>query len=76
MVGIGDGAQSQKHDFRLGDVVVGVPCGGEGAVFQYDFGKTLQDRSFKKEFFESATSGSEHGYEWVAGSIQEEGPQA
>ena len=30
MVGIGGGAPSQKHDIRLGDVVVSAPSGGEG----------------------------------------------
>jgi nucleoside phosphorylase len=46
MVGIGGGAPSQKHDIRLGDVVVSTPGGGHGGVFQYDFGKMIQDRSF------------------------------
>lgn len=40
MVGIGGGAPSPKHDIRLGDVVV------SASVFQYDFGKTIQDQSF------------------------------
>lgn len=47
MVGIGGGAPSQKHDIRLGDVVVSVPGDGKGAVFQYDFGKTVQDQKFR-----------------------------
>ncbi|KAL6692003.1 hypothetical protein J3F84DRAFT_403077 [Trichoderma pleuroticola] len=42
MVGIGGGAPSQKHDIRLGDIVVSVPRDGKGGVFQYDFGKTAQ----------------------------------
>ncbi|KAF9770383.1 hypothetical protein IL306_012089 [Fusarium sp. DS 682] len=46
MVGIGGGAPSRKHDIRLGDVVVSAPRGGKGGVFQYDFGKTIQDQSF------------------------------
>lgn len=47
MVGIGGGAPSQKHDIRLGDVVVSVPGDRKGGVFQYDFGKTIQDQKFK-----------------------------
>ncbi|KAL0942879.1 g-protein beta wd-40 repeats containing [Colletotrichum truncatum] len=43
MVGIGGGAPSKKHDIRLGDVVVSTPRDGNGGVFQYDFGKTMQD---------------------------------
>ncbi|KAK2593104.1 hypothetical protein QQS21_009194 [Conoideocrella luteorostrata] len=46
MVGIGGGAPSQKHDIRLGDVVVSNPGGGMGGVFQYDYGKTIQDQNF------------------------------
>ena len=47
MVGVGGSAPSQKHDIRLGDVIVSTPCGGEGGVFQYDFGKTMQDQSLR-----------------------------
>lgn len=43
MVGIGGGAPSAKHDIRLGDIVVSAPRDGKGGVFQYDFGKTIQD---------------------------------
>ncbi|KAH8195216.1 hypothetical protein TruAng_010616 [Truncatella angustata] len=46
MVGIGGGAPSSKHDIRLGDVVVSSPGYGNGGVFQYDYGKTMQDASF------------------------------
>ncbi|KAL6797092.1 ankyrin repeat-containing domain protein [Trichoderma sp. SZMC 28012] len=46
MVGIGGGVPSQKHDIRLGDVVVSVPRDGNGGVFQYDFGKTIKNQSF------------------------------
>ncbi|VUC27486.1 unnamed protein product [Clonostachys rosea] len=46
MVGIGGGAPSRKHDIRLGDIVVSAPRGSTGGVFQYDFGKTIQDRAF------------------------------
>lgn len=44
MVGIGGGAPSPKHDVRLGDIVVGSRDGGKGGVFQYDFGKAIQNR--------------------------------
>jgi nucleoside phosphorylase len=47
MVGIGGGAPSNKHDIRLGDVVVSNPEGGNGGVFQYDFGKTKQGQGFQ-----------------------------
>ncbi|KAJ0347620.1 hypothetical protein COL154_013828 [Colletotrichum chrysophilum] len=47
MVGIGGGAPSKEHDIRLGDVVVSSPSGGKGGVFQYDFGKTIQNLSFQ-----------------------------
>src|SRR6185437_7843096 len=46
MVGIGGGAPSQKHDIRLGDIVVSAPRDGKGGVLQYDFGKTIQDQTF------------------------------
>ena len=46
MVGIGGGAPSPSHDIRLGDIVVSAPCDRKGGVFQYDFGKTIQDRTF------------------------------
>ena len=51
MVGIGGGAPSQKHDIRLGDVVVSAPRDGKGGVFQYDFGKTIQDQGFRPTGF-------------------------
>ena len=47
IVGIGGGAPSRKHDIRLGDIVVSTPRDGNGGVFQYDFGKTIQDQSFQ-----------------------------
>ena len=46
MVGIGGGAPSSKHDIRLGDIVVSAPRNESSGVFQYDFGKTIQDQSF------------------------------
>ncbi|KAH8652847.1 hypothetical protein BGZ61DRAFT_511129 [Ilyonectria robusta] len=51
MVGIGGGAPSEKHDIRLGDIVVSAPRDGEGGVFQYDFGKTIQDQAFHNTRF-------------------------
>jgi nucleoside phosphorylase len=47
MVGIGGGVPSPNHDIRLGDIVVSAPRDGEGGVFQYDFGKAIQDQKFR-----------------------------
>lgn len=52
MVGIGGGAPSEKHDIRLGDVVVSAPShhersGSQGGVIQYDFKKTVQEKRFQ-----------------------------
>jgi nucleoside phosphorylase len=51
MVGIGGGAPSGNHDIRLGDIVVSSPRNGKSGVFQYDFGKTIQDQSFQQITF-------------------------
>jgi nucleoside phosphorylase len=51
MVGIGGGAPSRKHDIRLGDIVVSASRDGKGGVFQYDFGKTIQNQSFRPTGF-------------------------
>jgi nucleoside phosphorylase len=51
LVGIGGGAPSKKHDIRLGDIVVSAPRDGKGGVFQYDFGKTIQDQGFRPTGF-------------------------
>ncbi|EXL39950.1 hypothetical protein FOCG_17452 [Fusarium oxysporum f. sp. radicis-lycopersici 26381] len=51
LVGIGGGAPSPKHDIRLGDIVVSSRDGGKGGVFQYDFGKTIQNQSFQETGF-------------------------
>jgi nucleoside phosphorylase len=51
MVGIGGGAPSQKHDIRLGDIVVSASRDGNGGVFQYDFGRTVQGLSFRPTGF-------------------------
>ncbi|CAG7554296.1 unnamed protein product [Fusarium equiseti] len=49
MVGIGGGAPTEAHDIRLGDIVVSTRDGNHGGVFQYDFGKTIQDQTFHYE---------------------------
>ncbi|KAM0518192.1 hypothetical protein ACHAPE_004600 [Trichoderma viride] len=51
LVGIGGGAPSDRHDIRLGDVVVSAPSAGNGGVFQYDFGKTIQGKAFQHTRF-------------------------
>jgi nucleoside phosphorylase len=51
MVGIGGGAPSRKHDIRLGDIVVSAPRVGNGGMFQYDFGRTIQGQSFQTTGF-------------------------
>ncbi|KAI4735017.1 hypothetical protein E4T50_14452 [Aureobasidium sp. EXF-12298] len=47
MVGIGGGAPTDQNDIRLGDVVVSIPKDGRGGVFQYDYGKRIQNREFQ-----------------------------
>ncbi|KAF5239307.1 hypothetical protein FANTH_10010 [Fusarium anthophilum] len=51
MVGIGGGAPSAKHDIRLGDVVVSARSSGKGGVFQYDYGKAIQEHAFEATGF-------------------------
>ncbi|KAK4066325.1 hypothetical protein Trihar35433_6752 [Trichoderma harzianum] len=51
LVGVGGGAPSEKHDIRLGDVVVSAASANDGGVFQYDFGKTIQGESFQNTGF-------------------------
>jgi nucleoside phosphorylase len=41
MVGIGGGVPSQKHDIRLGDIVVSTPWDRKSGVVQYDFLKDI-----------------------------------
>lgn len=48
MVGIGGGTPNAKNDIRLGDIVVSLPGNGQGGVFQYDFGKTIQEQAFRE----------------------------
>lgn len=47
MVGIGGGAPTFDNDIRLGDIVVSMPRDGKGGVFQYNFGKAIQDQDFQ-----------------------------
>ncbi|KAF3903113.1 hypothetical protein ABW21_db0204588 [Orbilia brochopaga] len=42
-VGIGGGIPSDKHDIRLGDVVVSKPSGQHNGIVQYDLGKSTKD---------------------------------
>lgn len=71
MVGIGGGVPSARHDIRLGDVVVSSPSGGNSGVFQYDFGKSVQDQRFHHTGFmnqpptvlRTAVAGLEASYE-------------
>ncbi|KAJ5726561.1 uncharacterized protein N7483_007918 [Penicillium malachiteum] len=60
MVGIGGGVPSKSHDIRWGDIVVSAPSGDKSGVFQYDFGKSIQDMSFQhtRLFFANITRGS------------------
>ncbi|KAH7304470.1 nucleoside phosphorylase domain-containing protein [Stachybotrys elegans] len=46
MVGVGGGVPT-KQDIRLGDVVVSSLDYANGAVYQYDFGQTVQDKAFR-----------------------------
>jgi nucleoside phosphorylase len=48
MIGIGGGAPTSQNDIRLGDVVVSISKNGQGAVLQYDFGKTIQSQEFQR----------------------------
>lgn len=80
MVGIGGGAPSAKHDIRLGDIVVSAPRDGKGGVFQYDFGKTIQDQSFRPTGFlnqpppvlRSAVTGLKAKYESNGHQLEED----
>ncbi|RYP81632.1 hypothetical protein DL770_005840 [Monosporascus sp. CRB-9-2] len=50
LVGIGGGVPTNKHDIRLGDVVVSMPDGQYGGVVQYDLGKDTIDDFILKGF--------------------------
>ncbi|KAK1248600.1 hypothetical protein MKX08_006820, partial [Trichoderma sp. CBMAI-0020] len=79
MVGIGGGAPSEKHDIRLGDVVVSAPRDGTGGVFQYDFGKAIQDGTLHTTgflnqpptFLLTAVNGLETDYEIHGHQLEE-----
>ncbi|KAL7792234.1 hypothetical protein V8C43DRAFT_305707 [Trichoderma afarasin] len=79
MVGIGGGAPSSKHDVRLGDVVVSAPRGGNGGVFQYDFGKAVQGGGFHTTgflnqpptFLRTAVNGLQAEYEINGHQLEE-----
>ncbi|TVY17970.1 Nephrocystin-3 [Lachnellula arida] len=79
MVGVGGGVPSQKHDIRLGDIVVSAPRDGKGGVLQYDFGKTIQGQSFQHTGFlnqppmalRTAMSGLETQYKSDGHQLQE-----
>ncbi|RAO66274.1 uncharacterized protein BHQ10_002286 [Talaromyces amestolkiae] len=43
LVGIGGGVPSDRHDIRLGDVVLSMPDGQYNGVVQYDLGKDTED---------------------------------
>jgi nucleoside phosphorylase len=47
LVGIGGGAPSEKHDIRLGDIVVSKPTDTYPGVIQYDLGKTHENGVFE-----------------------------
>ncbi|KEQ60521.1 purine and uridine phosphorylase, partial [Aureobasidium melanogenum CBS 110374] len=51
MVGIGGGAPTAKNDIRLGDVVVSSRKGSAPCVYQYNYGKAIQGRSFEPTGF-------------------------
>ena len=80
MVGIGGGVPSSRHDIRLGDIVVSAPRDAGGGVFQYDFGKTIQDQTFRHTGFlnqpppvlRTAVNGIRARYEKAGHTIQED----
>ena len=70
MVGIGGGVPSGNHDIRLGDVVVSAPRGGEGGVFRYDFGKSVQGQSF--QVLKPATNYTSHRNHGDTGTVRDQ----
>ncbi|CEJ90131.1 hypothetical protein VHEMI05935 [[Torrubiella] hemipterigena] len=50
-VGIGGGAPTSEKGIRLGDIVVSSPRDGKGGVFQYDFGKMIQEQDLRTTGF-------------------------
>ncbi|ROW12389.1 hypothetical protein VMCG_00790 [Cytospora schulzeri] len=79
MVGVAGGAPSPRHDIRLGDVVVSSPRDGIGGVFQYDFGKTIQEQKFQSGGFlnqpptvlRTAVNGLETKYKMAGHQIEQ-----
>ncbi|KAI3579547.1 WD domain protein [Fusarium oxysporum f. sp. albedinis] len=51
LVGIGGGAPTSQKDIRLGDVAVSSIGHGTGGVFQYDYGRTVQNQEFQTTGF-------------------------
>jgi nucleoside phosphorylase len=49
-VGIGGGVHSDKHDIRLGDVVISMPEGEHAGVVQYDLGRETNSEFELKGF--------------------------
>lgn len=49
-VGIGGGVPSDRHDIRLGDVVISMPDGEHGGVVQYDLGRQTKSGFEAKGF--------------------------
>lgn len=47
IIGIEGEAPSDKHNIRLGDIVIGYPIKKEDSVIPYNFGKAVQDREFE-----------------------------
>lgn len=43
LCGIGGGNPHEKHDVRLGDIVVGMPDGQHSGIIQYNIGKATED---------------------------------
>lgn len=47
MVGVGGGAPSKDNDIRMGDVVISRKEDGKSGVFEFDYGKKHQSKSFE-----------------------------
>jgi hypothetical protein len=79
MVRIGGGAPSSKHNIQLGDIIISAPRNRKASVFQYDFGKTIQDQSFlttsvldqPPTVLRTAVSGLQAQYESEGSQIKE-----
>ena len=50
VVGIAGGGPSQRHDIRLGDVVVGIAPQGMGGVVQYNVHKTVRQKMIMGDY--------------------------